>query len=113
AYFSEIPPPYPGNINGPLLVDAQVENIDTMLNDEEHWVLLTGCFMAQGGEAYVTIGNFYTNAETIVDPVCYTPSTLYSYYYIDDVSLVQIPPPGDYIFDLGDPVTACQEYIID
>ncbi len=113
AYFSELPPPYPGNINGPLNVDAQVENHNSMLNDEVNWTLITGCFMAQGGEEYVTIGNFYDDNETIMDPVCFTPLTQYAYYYLDDVSLVHISPPGTYDFDLGDPVTACVEYLID
>ena len=43
-------------------------------------------FVATGGERYITIGNFYNDANTMTDTVS---GTWYNaYYYIDDVSVV-------------------------
>ncbi|MBP8034356.1 MAG: T9SS type A sorting domain-containing protein [Bacteroidia bacterium] len=72
----------------------QVSNNLVVLTDTINWVEIKGCFTAQGGERYVTIGNFNTNANT--DTV-HTKTTNpfpsggldISYYYIDSVSLWQ------------------------
>ena len=44
-----------------LLLDPQVENTTGMISDNQGWVFIGGCFQAAGGEAYMTIGNFYND----------------------------------------------------
>lgn len=66
----------------------------TMLTDSINWVAVTGSFVATGGEQYLTIGNFYTDAETIKQYLGGSgPLNLEAYYYIDDVYVGATPPP--------------------
>lgn len=109
AYFSVNPPP-PGGVIW-LNVTPQVEYQGGFLSDEENWMLVDGCFYAEGGESYVTIGNFHDDADTPTDPNC-SGNSLTSYYYVDDVSLVESMAPEPILFDLGGPVEACSEYEI-
>lgn len=67
-----------------------------LLADTTQYVPVTGTFVAQGGEQYITIGNFRSDAATStrrlgsrVEPVP-TPSR----YALDDVSVVAVPPDG-------------------
>lgn len=57
-----------------------------VINDTLNWVQVSGCYTAQGGEEYLTIGNFFDNANTIV-----TGTTGIAYYYIEDVRVEEIP----------------------
>ncbi len=56
------------------------------------WTQVQGCFMASGGEQYITIGNFDSsgNTDTLYagtnNPIPSDPQ--YSYYYIDDITLI-------------------------
>jgi len=64
------------------------------LNDTLNWYKIEGTYTALGGERYITIGNFKTDAltdticwnlnDTNCAPFCYPNS----YYYIDDVSVI-------------------------
>jgi len=94
-----------------LMLDPQVENTTGMINDNQGWVFIGGCFQAAGGEAYITIGNFYNDNETPLDPDC--SSSNYNYFYIDDVSVVQGAAPEEILIELGDPVVECFTYEID
>jgi len=89
VYFSVSPPVAPSN----TYVNAvpQVENHSGFLTDTVNWVKIEGYFTAQGGEQYITIGNFNSNADT---DTLYTGTTNpffadagSAYYYIDSVSL--------------------------
>jgi len=64
----------------------QVQNTGGVITDTLNWVLVSGSFEAQGGERFITIGNFYTDSNTMVLPV---QGGMYNfaYYYIDDVSV--------------------------
>jgi hypothetical protein len=72
----------------------QVVNNSGFLTDTINWVEIKGCFIAQGGELYLTIGNFNSNINT---DTLHTKTTNpfpsggidISYYYIDSVSLWQ------------------------
>jgi len=57
------------------------------ITDTLNWVRLQWNYTATGGERYFVIGNFYTNANSIIQNT--GPSSLnpYAYYYIDDVSI--------------------------
>lgn len=61
-----------------------------ILTNEIDWSLIQGSFVAQGGEQYITIGNFYSDSFTsyqiIINPTPYP----FAYYYIDDVSVIEI-----------------------
>ncbi len=71
----------------------QVENQGGIITDTTQWVQIQGCFTAQGGEQYVTFGNFHNNLNT---DTLYVPSsnqltgmgTNFAYYYFDDITLI-------------------------
>jgi hypothetical protein len=70
----------------------QVLNQNGYITDTTQWVLIQGCFTANGGEQYMTIGNFNSNANT--DTIfCGSNNILFgsgndAYYYIDDITLI-------------------------
>ena len=74
----------------------QVENSPgNMLNDKINWMTVSGSFVANGGEQYMTIGNFRNDANTVKQFFGGTdPSTLGAYYFIDDVYVGTTPPLG-------------------
>src|SRR6185436_7592186 len=78
----------PGNqaITG---VTPQAESA-TIISDTSQWTLVSGTFVAAGGEQYITIGNFHYNANTLIDTVSYPGGscalvTNGSMYMIDSV----------------------------
>ena len=73
-------------------VTPQIENpIGNMLNDTANWMLISGNFIAQGGERFMTIGNFHNPANTNVQSL---GGGTVAYYYVDDVSVVYCDPDG-------------------
>jgi hypothetical protein len=70
-----------------LPVISQVQNPAGNFLNSANWTLVQGTYTALGGESYLTIGNFYDDAHTLVQPVVGGNNTGYSYYYIDDVSV--------------------------
>jgi gliding motility-associated-like protein len=109
AYLSATLPPGNNNI-GTLQVTPQIEADLGFITETEGWVLITGCFTAAGGEVLITIGNYYNNANTPLDPNCST--SFASYYYVDDVSVIAGEPGSEIPLDLGDDVTACTSFQI-
>lgn len=77
----------------PIAVKPQLENGEKrILTNTDEWTLVCGQYKANGGEKFITIGNFYPNIQTNVEKVKKPSSikgnqTEYAYYYIDDVSL--------------------------
>ncbi|MEO5906934.1 MAG: hypothetical protein ABIQ11_09420, partial [Saprospiraceae bacterium] len=108
VYLSQSPPPSGGV--GPLPVTPQLEADLGYLSDKINWTLIAGCYEAEGGEEYITIGNFYDDAGTPLDPNCGGGQT--SYYYIEDVSVTSLLE-STLPLDLGEDVIACIEYEID
>ncbi|MCY7410892.1 MAG: T9SS type A sorting domain-containing protein [Chitinophagales bacterium] len=47
----------------------------SIITDTSQWTLVTGTFVAAGGEQYLTIGNFHDNAATLYSTVNYTGGT--------------------------------------
>jgi hypothetical protein len=79
---------YDHSTNQPLSVIPQIANpIGNLIADTLNWVLISGNYTAQGGERYITIGNFYSDIATTVDSV---QGGIYkmAYYYVDDVSVI-------------------------
>ncbi len=89
------------SVNTPSLVTnydinatPQVVNNSGFITDTIGWTEIQGCFTAQGGEQYITIGSFGDRASTdTVNTISSNPLTgpgsSFSYYYIDSVSLWQ------------------------
>jgi outer membrane protein OmpA-like peptidoglycan-associated protein len=59
-------------------------------DDKQKWMELTFDFVGKGFEKHLILGNFKSNAATAFDG----PNTTegYSYYYVDDISLVYLGP---------------------
>lgn len=71
-----------------LNVSPQIESNQGYIIDKENWVLVSGSFIATGGEEYITIGNFHDANST--DYILFDTTQLagYAYYYVDNISLV-------------------------
>ena len=69
--------PYVSQINNPA---------GNVISDTLNWVKISGEFIAEGGEKFITIGNFKDDAHT---NAVYTSGETwgFAYYYIDDVSV--------------------------
>lgn len=77
-----------------------------MLDDKSGWTRIHGCFVADSAFAYITIGNFHTGPATVFAEVpTNNPGIWYSYYYVDDVSVVQLERPD---LGLGPDITSCE-----
>ncbi|MFN8116512.1 MAG: T9SS type A sorting domain-containing protein [Bacteroidia bacterium] len=84
----------PTMVNNYISANPQVVNVSGFITDTISWVEIQGCFTAQGGEQYITIGNFNSNANTdtlripSTNPLTGTGTDV-AYYYIDSVTLWQ------------------------
>jgi hypothetical protein len=86
-------PVYVDTANGKLLLPSnpQVTNYgNPIIQDTLNWVKVSGVFTANGGEQYLTLGNFKTDAQT--NYVHWQSSGGYNaaYYYVDDVSVIPL-----------------------
>lgn len=94
AYFGATKPVMTTWANIP--VTPQIVNQTGFISDTIQWTEIQGCFTAVGGEQYIIIGNFNPNSTTDtllvgtnnVDPNYTGFSNYYSYYYIDDITLL-------------------------
>lgn len=61
-------------------------NPGSIVYDTTNWILISAVYIAQGGERYITLGNFFSDSTT---PNYSTGVNIYpaAYYYIDDVSV--------------------------
>jgi gliding motility-associated-like protein len=57
------------------------------LNDTLNWMELSGIYIAQGGERFITIGNFRDSLETNLQVTNFGIGQQSVYYYIDDVAV--------------------------
>ncbi len=76
-------------------VTPQIENPTTnILSDKTNWTLISGDFIASGGEKFMTIGNFYSPSSTISQNVSGGSANfaINAYYFIDDVSVIYCDP---------------------
>jgi hypothetical protein len=112
ALFTIGTPPYMGLDRIDAIPQVQVNG--DFIDDFEVWTKVSGCFVANGGEDYITIGNFLDDADTDINPLCTIPPPvgLRAYYFLDDV-FVEKQPTEMLDIELGDPVLACDSYTID
>jgi gliding motility-associated-like protein len=89
-----------GNPNLSYLPYPPVYEPPRLQKDTSDWLGISGEFIAQGGEQYLTIGNFQPDINTTWDTIRPIPqfAGVGAYYYLDDVSVVlcedtQPPPP--------------------
>lgn len=67
--------------------------------DTLNWIQVQGTFLATGVENYLAIGNFRDTANTFkqqVKPLLSFPNSNFAYYYIEDVSVIEINPAKAY-----------------
>lgn len=105
ALFTQGPEP------NPFEMIPQVDAGGPFYTDKVNWQYISGYYLAAGGEDYITIGNFYNDADTDFDPVC-DDFVVSAYYYIEDV-LVEISAIQEINIELGNPVTSCDSFVID
>ncbi len=71
----------------------QIQNqFGSFISDTINWTKISGVYLANGTEEYLTIGNFYTPSNT--DTLKFNPNSgvsgVYVYFYIDEVSVVEL-----------------------
>lgn len=88
AYLSSSPVSSSGNLTLPYAPQI-ISPINTPVTSKTDWTEITGTFMVTGGEKYITIGLFTTNANTNWANVSGGWMDG-SYYYIDDVSVTKV-----------------------
>ncbi|MFM2225797.1 MAG: hypothetical protein RJA07_1999 [Bacteroidota bacterium] len=100
---------YGGLVN----VIPQVENPQHhIITDTVNWTKIQGCFIANGTESYLTLGNFYPDNQVDTASAPYNPSygvVNNSSYFFDDVSVIesnsQIQADNDTTILKGDTIT--------
>jgi hypothetical protein len=78
----------------PIDAAPQINAADIIAN-VTGWTEVSGTYIAAGGEAFLTIGNFFDDAATTV-----SGTSLTTYYYVDDVSVTPLIMMG--LVDIGD-----------
>lgn len=84
------------NNTDPMQFEAQIVSRKlTVYEKQYYWVPVCGKFKAEGGEEYITIGNFTPDEKLelkkVKRPRGFTsPQTYDAYYYIDNISLVEL-----------------------
>ena len=90
--------------------DPQVCYRKSIIKNKNEWVLIQDTLQTKGGEKFITLGNFDTYGKRKIRKI--TKDTRYqkkfnynrAYYYIDDVSVVEIGPvPPDTVPEYGVP----------
>lgn len=95
-----------------IVVGPQIYYTEGFLSDTLNWTVVEGYYLAQGGEQWLTLGNFALDANSPFDPACDGPF-VNSYYYYDDVWVIPAEPCDELVLDLGIDVETCFDYTID
>lgn len=77
-------------------------NSTLIIGDTTSWSQIQGVYIANGHEKFITIGNFYNDINTIksqVKPLISPNSENGAYYYIDDISVIEIDNSNAHIKD--------------
>lgn len=75
---------------GPINVVPQIIS-SSIISDTANWVQITGSFVANGGEQYITIGNFSNDASTPRSTNSSAFISYMAYYYVDMVEVSGSP----------------------
>jgi hypothetical protein len=69
-------------------VEPQIYNpIGFYITDTLNWTKISGIYTAEGGEEWITIGNFFNDDETTAIEFLGGEGSIVSYYALDDVSI--------------------------
>ncbi|MCB0763794.1 MAG: gliding motility-associated C-terminal domain-containing protein [Flavobacteriales bacterium] len=96
--------PCPGQNNSLIDLPPDLNYACAAIIDTVDWVRLQWDYQAVGGESFFTIGNFFNNANTIIQNVGGNFLNPFAYYFIDDVSIV---PNSCCYADLTGTLTYC------
>ena len=98
-------------LTSPLGMTPQIDLGGNMFTDTINWVFIFDYIVANGDEAYITIGNFYRDAETTFEPNCQQTGTL-PYFFIEDVIVEEVTEePID--VEIDGPIEACDSFLIE
>lgn len=87
--------------DGNLYKDPQIISVTKMIYEKQYsWTPVCGTYTAQGGERFITIGNFAQDVDTKTETVRLSREfsgrqTYDGYYYIDDVSVISTDKLSD------------------
>jgi PKD repeat protein len=108
AYFSVTAPASSGSgflVGNPV---PQITNTaGNVITDTLNWQLISGTYIASGGESFLTIGHF--RPDSLVTFVSLPYGNLGPYYYIDDVSL-ESQSGGNFI---ASDTNVCEKFCVD
>ncbi|HAP01339.1 MAG TPA: hypothetical protein DCQ93_05375 [Bacteroidetes bacterium] len=109
VYISAAAPTWIGNYSAMNTYTPQVDNgAGNLITDMTNWTLISGTYTAVGGENFVTIGNFYNDANTLIS-VQNASGLMWGYYYVDDVFVIPTNPTlnvtGNTMLCLGESTT--------
>lgn len=82
--------------NEPLPRQKYSGNEMKILDKIDEWTSIGNCIVG-GEEKFITIGNFFTNDETLTNKECFDFFPNGAYYYIDDVGVYEFDPLPDTI----------------
>jgi hypothetical protein len=79
-------------VSGDDIIIAKPQfNWTEVITQKEGWVLLTGSFTATDDSQYLTIGNFFPDNETSLQPLNTEYCSDGAYYFIDDIAVYPAP----------------------
>ncbi|TAK36233.1 MAG: hypothetical protein EPO28_13645, partial [Saprospiraceae bacterium] len=78
-----------------LPLEPVIENRGEVITDTTGWTKVSGCYIAKGREKYAIIGNFRTEAETMVEVGNPDFSFYINLFYIEDVLIMPFDPLPD------------------
>lgn len=84
--------PCPLNFYSNLPFQPQIE-FDSIISDTAGWTKISGSFIANGNECYLTLGVFKPDSLLSVDTIRGDGTNNQSYYYIDDVAVWDCDTP--------------------
>lgn len=96
AYFSRKRPTQSSKVKLPYT--SQITNTTGVIASTTTWTKIEGTFRADGGEQFMTLGNFKSNSgaktQEVNMPIRNEGKEFwFSYYFIDDISVVKIGEP--------------------
>lgn len=72
---------------------------DSLLDDKENWMKVSGYFVAQGGEKFMTVGFFRRDEDDNIQRVSNHPEATYNWegagYYVDGLALYEVSGLGE------------------
>ncbi len=80
--------------NEPLPLVPKILNKGRIIKDTLKWEKVCGSFSGTG-ENYLVIGNFFNEAQTVIDNECFKTFPNTNYHYIDDVGVFEFDPLPD------------------